>query len=181
MQTCVTSLSLSLSLNALPSLFPFASPLFWLWVQSNATWSALSSLVHWMGAATLQSLHCGLPINESDMKRGCGALYCEDQLLVLCKERYPSDHVGFHDSQYGCEIILYLSFIVWRSHKCVPCCWHHLTKYQVLLSFDMKVYFVTLRGMCSLFQNLILCAEHLWHIIQYLRNNLISCNRSNLP
>lgn len=56
-----------------------------------------------MGTATLQSLHCGLPINESDMKRGCGALYCEDQLLVLCKESYPSDHVGFHDSQYGCE------------------------------------------------------------------------------
>lgn len=35
------------------------------------------------------------------MKRGCEALYYEDQLLVLCEESYPSDHIGFHDPQYG--------------------------------------------------------------------------------
>lgn len=83
-----------------PLFFPLLHPYFG--CEFTAC-SALSYLVYWMDAATLQSLHYGLPLNESDMKRGCGALYCEDQLLVLCKESYLSDHIGFHDCQHGCE------------------------------------------------------------------------------
>lgn len=48
--------------------------------------SALSSLVlEW--AEPLYRAHRGPALNESDMKRGCGALYCEDQLLVLREEK----------------------------------------------------------------------------------------------
>lgn len=146
-------MSLCLSLNALPSLFAFASSLFWFWVQKSTACSALSSLVYWMDTATLQSLHCGLLLNESDMKRGCGALYCEDQLLVICKESYPSDHVGFHDSQHGCEMILYCRKIPWMYPTLVNM-WPNIRCCKVLICT------FTLLG----FEASVGFAEHFWHI-----------------
>lgn len=91
LQACLTSfLSLCLCCSSCPSYSLshslFLIPIFPLAPQAS---SALSSLVPWMDAATLQSSRCGLPLNESDMKRVCEALYCEHQLLAVLRGTPP--------------------------------------------------------------------------------------------
>lgn len=54
-----------------------------LWHRSKLSFVLFSPL---NGPSHFIELSLWPPLNESDMKRGCGALYCEDQLLVPARK-----------------------------------------------------------------------------------------------